>query len=154
MAFSNPIFGIKKMRAVVFLVLSLLPGLESCSRQSVYPPPVLSGDSVIVDVATLKEEVPQFYTYQYNGKNISFFVLKLNDGVLSFLDACTSCYPHKLGYQYEDGSVLCRACGLRFSVYKLEKGLGGCYPIRIQGRMKNGKYLIPRASLELEAGKF
>jgi len=50
--------------------------------------------------------------------------------------------------------VSCRACGLKFSVHKLEKGLGGCYPIRIEGRMENGRYLIPLASLEAEAEKF
>jgi hypothetical protein len=39
-------------------------------------------------------------------------------------------------------------------VYKLEKGIGNCYPIKIAGRMENGKYLIHRSSLEQEAGKF
>lgn len=102
----------------------------------------------------LKPEIPQFYTYRYNGKNISFFVLKLNERVVSFFDACASCYPHKRGYKYDDGSMVCRACNMRFSVYKLEKGLGGCYPIRLQGRTENGKYLISLALLEQEAGKF
>jgi len=43
---------------------------------------------------------------------------------------------------------------MKFSLNKLEKGLGGCYPIKIEGRIENGKYLIPLASLEAEAGKF
>ena len=43
---------------------------------------------------------------------------------------------------------------MKFSVYKLEKGLGSCFPIKIEGRMENGKYLIPIAVLEAEAGKF
>jgi uncharacterized membrane protein len=153
MAFSNLIYG-KTIRAAALLFLSLLPALVSCSRQPVYPPPVFSGNDAIVDVSTLKQEIPQFYTYLYNGKHISFFVLKLDNEVLSFLDACVTCYPHKRGYRYEDGAVVCRACNQRFPVYKLEKGIGNCYPIKIAGRMEHGKYLIPRSSLEQEADKF
>jgi uncharacterized membrane protein len=126
----------------------------ACSRQPAYPPPVISGKDAVVDVSTLKQEVPRFFTYRYQGKRISFFVIKLGDKVVSFLDACASCYPHKRGYRCEDGSMVCRACGLKFPVYKLGKGLGGCYPIRIEGRIENGKYLIPLAALEAEADKF
>jgi uncharacterized membrane protein len=128
--------------------------VTACSHQPAYPPPFISGKDAVVDVFTLEQEVPRFFTYRYQGKNISFFVIKLHDKVVSFLDACASCYPHKLGYRCEDGSMVCRACGLKFSVYKLEKGLGGCYPIRIEGRLENGKYLIPLAALEAEAAKF
>jgi hypothetical protein len=53
----------------------------------------------------------------------------MQDRVLSFLDACLSCYPRKLGYKYTDGYVVCRACDTTYSVFKLEKGIGGCYPI-------------------------
>ena len=142
------------MRAVALLLLSLLPSLMSCSRQPVYPPPVFSGNDAAVDVSTLKADIPQFYTYQFHGKNISFFVLNFDNGVQAFLDACITCYPHKQGYRYEDGVVVCRACNQRFPVYKLEKGIGNCYPIKIAGRMEDGKYLIPRSSLEQEADKF
>ena len=43
---------------------------------------------------------------------------------------------------------------MSFSVYKLEKGLGGCYPIQISGKMEQGNYLIPLATLEGHANKF
>jgi uncharacterized membrane protein len=126
----------------------------SCSRQTGHTAPSLAGSDVVVDVTALKQEVPQFFTYQYQGKNISFFVIKIDDHILSFLDACVTCYPYKQGYRYEDGVVVCRACNQRFPVYKLEKGIGNCYPIKIAGRIENGKYLIPRSSLEQESGKF
>ncbi len=127
---------------------------SACSRQPVHPAPAIEGRDAVIAVSTLKHEVPQFFTYQYQGKNISFFVLRLNDKVLSFLDACASCYPHKQGYRYDDGFVTCRFCNMKFPVYKLEKGLGSCYPIRIDGRIENGKYLIPVATLENAADKF
>ncbi len=143
-----------KFVSIHFLCWWALVVLCSCSRQPMYPPPQNDGSNVIVDSAALDREVPQFFTYQYNNRNISFFVIKIDDKVLSFLDACVTCYPHKRGYRYEDGVMICRACNQRFSVYKLEKGIGNCYPIKIAGRMEKGKYLIPLSSLEQEAGKF
>jgi len=127
---------------------------SSCSRQPVYPPPALSDGNAVVDISALKPEIPQFYTYTYQGKNISFFVVRMNDGVQSYFDACVTCYPKKLGYRCESGYVTCRACNMDFSVYKLEKGIGGCYPIKLEGKTANGRYLIPVKTLESMAEKF
>jgi uncharacterized membrane protein len=114
----------------------------------------MEGANIVIPVAGLQADAPTFFTYQYQGKKISFFVCGDRDRVLSFLDACAGCYPHKLGYRYNDGAVSCRYCGQNFPISKLEKGLGSCYPIRLEGRRENGKYLIPIAMLEAEAGKF
>lgn len=133
---------------------SFLVFLVACSRQPVYPPPSMDGTDVVVDIAALRPGIPRFFTYTQGGKNISFFVLKLNEQVLSFFDACASCYPQKRGYRYEDGSVVCGACGMKFPVYRLGKGLGGCYPIKLEGKTMNGKYLIPLARFEKAADKF
>ncbi len=136
----------------LFLFFSLLGA--ACTSQQKYASPTVVGSAVVIEVSSLQPETPRFFTYQYNDKNINFFVLRMDTGVQSYLDACASCYPHKRGYRCEDGSVVCRACGLKFSVYQLEKGLGGCYPIKLEGKLENGRYLIPLASLEAEAGKF
>lgn len=130
------------------------PLLFACSHQPVYSAAGRIGPNVVIDPASLTSEIPQFYTYQYQGKNISYFVLKVQDKVLSFFDACASCYPHKRGYRYENGSVTCRNCDQKFSIFNLEKGLGTCYPLKIEGRMENGKYLIPVAALEKAVDKF
>jgi uncharacterized membrane protein len=108
----------------------------------------------VIDAADLDPEIPKFHTLRHEGRNISYFVIKIRGKVLSFLDACASCYPHKRGYRYDDGSVTCRYCNMNFSIYGLERGLGGCYPIRIEGRMENGKYLIPRKTLEAAGNRF
>jgi uncharacterized membrane protein len=143
------------MYRIYFFILIMLPMMfVSCSRQPHHPAPAIEGRNAVIAVTALKDEVPQFYTYQYQGRNISFFVLRLNDKVSSFFDACVTCYPHKLGYKYEDGVVVCRACNMRFPVYRLEKGIGGCYPIRLEGRVEDGKYLIPLSSIEAESSKF
>ncbi len=136
----------------MLITLSLL--FVSCSRQPRYPAPAIEGSNAAIVVTALKDEIPQFYTYQYQGRSISFFILKVNDNVSSFFDACASCYPHKQGYKCEDGFVVCRYCNVTFPLHKLEKGIGGCYPIRLEGRIENGRYLIPLAAIEAEAGKF
>ncbi len=135
--------------AVLFLMLP-----TACTRQPSYPPPAIEGTNAVIDPASLKNEIPQFFTYVHQNKGISFFVIRLNDTVQSYFDACATCYIHKRGYRYDDGVVVCRACGMRFPVYKLEKGIGGCYPIKLPGRMENGKYLIPLASIETQSDKF
>jgi len=139
---------------IAILVIIILTAAASCSRQPLYPAPPLSGSNVVIDVSTLAPEVPQFYTYRYGDKKVNFFILKVQGKVLAFLDACVSCYSKKRGYQEKDGYVVCRACDISFSVYKLEKGIGGCYPIKIEGKTENGQYLIPLKTLESKADKF
>ena len=128
--------------------------IVSCSKPPSYPAPQRSGADIVIETSSLELEVPKFYTYRFQGKNVNFFVIKMQDTILSFLDACGSCYPYKQGYRCEGNEVICRYCNTRFPVGKLEKGLGNCYPIRIEGRRENGKYLIPAATLESSGNKF
>lgn len=156
MAFFGNYHAIMTRREITGLLLSLflIVFAVSCNRQPSYPPAPQNGPNVEIDIAILEPEVPKFYTYLYDGKKISYLVLKIDDKVNSFLDACASCYPHKMGYSYKDGYVTCRYCNLKFSVYKLEKGLGSCYPIKIEGKTVKGKYLIPVKKLEEAAELF
>jgi uncharacterized membrane protein len=153
-AMQRPSFIIKKHLVTAWCLLGLFASFAACSRQPRYPAPPMSGEDVVIQVASLPLEVPQFYSYRAKGKDVNFFVLRMQDRVLSFLDACLTCYPRKLGYEYKDGYVVCRACDTTYSVYKLEKGIGGCFPIRIDGRQEGGAYLIARSTLERHAGKF
>ena len=136
------------------LIVIILICCASCTRQPAYSPAPQQGTDIVVDIKDLVPETPRFYTYQFQGKNVSFFVLKIGGKISSFFDACASCYSHKQGYRYDDGAVTCRFCNMQFSVHKLEKGLGSCYPIKIEGRTEGGKYIIPVAVLEKETGKF
>ena len=140
----------------VFLpsVLFLVALLFGCTRQPVYPAPAVSGRDAVIDVSQLNPEVPKFFTYRYQGRNISFFVINMDGRVVSFFDACASCYKHKQGYRTEGSGVTCRYCNMQFSIYTLEKGLGGCYPIKLEGRRENGTYLIPLNVLQAAADKF
>jgi uncharacterized membrane protein len=150
----NSCFTINRYILTLWCLLSLFASLAACSRQQRYAAPPTDGDAIVIRVSALPLEQPQFYSYRAKGKDVNFFVLRMHDRVLSFLDACLSCYPRKLGYRYTDGYVVCRACDTNYSVYKLEKGLGGCYPIRIEGTQEGDFYRIERATLERHAGKF
>jgi uncharacterized membrane protein len=128
--------------------------LSACSRQVSYPSPARVGSDIVIDMSSLELEVPKFYTYRFQDKKVNFFLIKKKDGPISFLDACASCYPPKQGYRCEDNAVICRYCNVRYPLSKLEKGIGNCYPIKIEGRMENGKYLISVDTLEKAAHKF
>lgn len=131
---------------LLFLILSY--------RQPVYPEPPHIGSDVVIEVGTLKHEIPQFFTYHYHDKNISFFVVKTGDKVLSFLDACSRCYRHKRGYRFDNGQFVCRKCDVEYSVQEIEKGVGSCYPIKVSGYLQDGRYIIPLSALEKMADKF
>ena len=145
---------IQRVIRLIGALIAAILFLFACTQQPSYPPAAQSGPDIVIDVAGLQPDIPQFHTYRYQGRNISYFLLKIDNRVNSFLDACASCYAHHQGYRYEDGAVTCRYCNMKFPIYKLEKGLGSCYPIKIEGRMEGGKYLLPVIVLEKETGKF
>lgn len=136
----------------ISFLLVLIP--LSCSGQPAYPDPPLKGSEVVIDRDTLPPESLVFFTFRYHGKKVNFFVLRTHDTILSFLDACSSCYPSRRGYRIKDGCIVCRACDVRYAVSDLEKGFGGCFPIRVEGHLQAGKYLIPVSLLEEAADKF
>ncbi len=138
---------------IITAALFLLVQTYSCTQTS-YPAAPQNGTDIVIDTASLEPDMPKFYSYHYQDKSISYFALKLDGKVLAFLDGCASCYAHKKGYRFSEGEVVCKYCNIRFPIYKLEKGLGNCYPIKIEGRMKNGRYVIPVALIEAEAARF
>jgi uncharacterized membrane protein len=127
---------------------------SACTSQHTYTAPTVIGANAVIDISTLKTATPLFLTYRYQGKKINFFVLRLDSGVQSYLDACASCYHHRQGYRPEDGQVTCRYCNMQFPIYKLEKGLGSCFPIKLEGKTEQGNYLISLTALEEAAKMF
>jgi uncharacterized membrane protein len=140
--------------AILVLITIILAVAVGCSRQVRYPSPPVSGSDIVISITSLPLDVPQFYTLSVSGKPVSFFVLRLPDKVVSYFDACVNCYRQKMGYAHEHGFVVCRACGTNYSIYKLDKGVGGCYPILLKGTVDGGTYRSPVTSVEEKADKF
>lgn len=130
------------------LAAAILGVMTACTPQAGYPPPPVSGTEVVIDVKQLKPETPLYFSHKKDGKSIDFFVLMVGEKVQSFFDACVTCYPKKRGYRDDGGTVVCRACNQRFPVSSLEKGMGGCYPIKLPGDREGGNYRIPLAKIE------
>lgn len=149
--------GHKGLSALLFCFFSMLfAGLPGCSSPPAahYPVPPRSGNEVRINVTDLQEGQPLFFSYPTNGKRVNFFLLRLGGRVSSFLDACVTCYRKKQGYGVEQARVVCRACDKRFSVHQLEQGLGGCYPIKLEGALQGKEYAIPVPALERAASRF
>lgn len=135
--------------------LLLLVIYTACSRQAGYIEAPQNGQDISIEISTLQPGIPHYFSRGFKGMKINFFVVKkTDDNVISFLDACTKCYPQKKGFIFDRGSVICRACDERYPLLEIEKGFGSCYPIRLEGRIKDNRYLITVAELERLGTKF
>ncbi|MDP2168368.1 MAG: Fe-S-containing protein [Thermodesulfovibrionales bacterium] len=124
----------------------ILLALYSCSKKPEYPASPGQGDVIKINLKGLKKGEPLFLSLPYNSKRIDFFVLRINGTVQSYFDACIKCYPKKLGYRLEGGSLICKACGMRYPIEGL-KGVGSCYPIGLEGRVEGENYIIEKETV-------
>ncbi len=136
------------------LILVCVILFTACSRQLAYPEAPRSGQDISIGISELQPGIPQYFSHSFKDMKIHFFVVKVDDRVISSLDACTKCYPQKKGFSFDSGSVVCRACDERYPVTEIEKGFGSCYPVKLQGRTEGSKYLISAADLERLGEKF
>lgn len=136
-------------------VLALCALSIACASQASYPEPPRRGDELFIAGSYLRSDAPAFFSHAKGKARVRFFVLKTDEGVFAFLDACESCSPKKLGYRFEEGRLVCRACNQQFAPSEVAHGFGGCYPIRLQGRSaEDGGYLVPVSELEKQAFRF
>lgn len=143
------------MKRISYIIFFVGLFLVSCAKEPVYPEPAQIGSDVVINISSLKPATPEFFTYHsIKAKNINFFVINIDGKITSFFDACERCNPKKLGYRFDNESVVCRACNMRFPVSEMGKGLASCTPIKLEGHVKNGKYFIPVSNIESKADKF
>lgn len=139
------------MLTVTMKIITLLLGtsviLFGCSEEHKHQPAPFDGSKVLIDSNHLREEIPVFYSFHDGKVTIHFFVLKIKNEIHSYFDACNKCYRNKLGYRYVDGSLICNACSESYSIFNLKDGLGGCYPIKLEGTLSGSMYEIERESL-------
>ena len=131
-----------------YVLLILLLTLFGCSGNSPYAEAPVSGNTVTIDLAALSLDEPVFYSYKHNEREIRFFIVRIDGSPVAFLDACETCYSKNLGYRWEDGRLVCRACNMSFTLKKIEKGIGGCTPVRLSGSLVDGKFTIQLKTLQ------
>lgn len=143
----------RRVYAWASLLLFLLC-MNACVRQPEYQPAERRGGDIVVQTSALQDGVPRYFSHWHEGIAIRFFVVKTEGKPGAFLDACMKCYPQKLGFRYDNGSVICRACSERYPVSEIEDGVGSCYPIKLGGRAEGGEYRISVADLEKKGGGY
>ena len=133
------------MRALILFCCFFM--LLSCNQRPFYRSAPFDGQQVSIDVRLLRESIPEFYSVVLEGKRVDFFVVLANGGVVSYFDACKECYVKNLGYRHDKGTMVCRACNVRFPLEKLDTGIGGCYPIRLHGSRVGDADIVSREAL-------
>jgi len=139
---------IRAAMLLIFLVASIL-ALHGCSKST--PTKLVSsqGDVVSIDAAGIENGGLKFFSYNVGAKSVRFFVVRTEGGELkAALDACATCYTNKMGYHADAGCVVCGYCGNRFDFDKMDKGVGGCYPIMLKSRVDGGRVVLDKKELE------
>ena len=109
------------------------------------------GGDVRIPVKTVDDGKAHFFAYTADGKTVTFFVMKAQDGSFrTALDACVACNHVKLGYRQEGALVVCNNCGMGFKPTDIGMMTGGCNPIPLN-RSIDGQLLVLKAK-DLEDG--
>lgn len=95
-----------------------------------------------INEAELIEGMPLFF--KTNIYDISFFIIKKNGHISSYLNACQKCYSSKKGFSVEKDHIVCRVCDIRYPMNALDVGIGSCFPIVLRGFTKDGRYIIKK----------
>ncbi len=141
-------------RLCIFSIVILYSGLLfSCDSNPVYTSLPVKGDRVVIDMGTLQKERPEFFSITVDKKTIGFFVVKIDESVESYLDACMKCYPNQKGYRVGDSHLECKFCNVRYPMDSLKTGVGSCFPIPIKGKVEGEEYSISIQDLQ-EVEKF
>lgn len=111
---------------------------------------VVSDDVVRIPLSEISDKV-KFYSFNSNGVEIKYFVVKGSDGkVRTAFNACEVCGGSR-GYRQEGGDVVCNKCGRRFKIDDLGKanlGGGGCMPGYLPHTIDSEDIVIKKKDLE------
>ncbi|WFS62745.1 DUF2318 domain-containing protein [Pseudodesulfovibrio thermohalotolerans] len=123
---------------------SLAFSLFSDGYESVTP----KDGAVIIPVDKVDDGDIHFYKLADNGKDIRFFLLQSNDGVVrAAFDACDVCYESRKGYSLEGDFVRCNNCGMRFHSSRINVAEGGCNPAPLKRTRDDGSVRIQTADI-------
>lgn len=131
------------LAVAAFCCLSLM----SCEKSSHHQEVLIKGESVTIPLDDSISVKPRFFYVSLDGTKVKFFLLNLNGEAQSYFDACLSCYQRKKGFREDQGSMICKSCGVKYPVEELRTGIGGCYAIKLAGSSEKGRYVITKEAL-------
>jgi len=95
--------------------------------------------SVTIPVKDVNDGDIHYYKYVDNGRDIRFFLLQSNDGVIrAAFDACDVCFQSRKGYSRSGDYAVCNNCGMRFHSSRINVVQGGCNPAPLKRVQKGG----------------
>ncbi len=148
------------MKNKIIIGIFLLVGIfvSACSQGVVND---VTGDVVYVEdfiqilVSDISSQV-QHYSYNVNGKEVNYFVVKGSDGeIRTAFDACDICGGSK-GYRQEGNDMVCNNCERAFNIDSIGTANmgGGCWPSYLTHEIKGEYILISKSELEQGAFRF
>ncbi len=137
------------MHKLFLMLIACALVFSACSLREKAEPVIPSGDSVVVNGASIRPGEAKFFEYKFRGKEIRFIVGRTDTGAfVTAFDACATCYVYKKGYRAEPGCVVCNECGSRFRLGEMEKGLGNCVPIALPHTAQGDKVTVNLGDLQ------
>ena len=132
-------------KLLLLLIVAVL--LLSCSVEHKHQEAPANGSKVKIETSVLKDGIPVFYSFIDGEDVIDFFVLRYDADINAYFDACKQCFQNKLGFRYEEDNILCNSCNVGYPISKIKQGVGGCYPIKLKGKLVGDIFEIERDSL-------
>jgi len=103
---------------------------------------------VVLTLSEINDGKAHHFSYQHEGREIKFFVVKSPDGEMhAAFDACDVCYPAKRGYSQDGDFMVCNNCGMRFHSSRINHEQGGCNPAPLNHRVQGDELVIRVADL-------
>jgi uncharacterized membrane protein len=108
------------------LVIALLFAAFKPNKYSKVKP---ENGEIKLSIKKMRDGRPHYFKHEINGKDIRFFVLMDNEGIVRVaFDACDVCYPEGKGYSQQGDFMICNNCGRQFHESKINVIKGGCNP--------------------------
>ena len=110
---------------------------------------------LVFSVSDVNDGDAHYYSYNSNGIDIRYFVLKSSDGTIrAAFDTCDVCYKALKGYRQEGNEMVCNNCDMRFRTDKINVVKGGCNPAPLKRQQVGDQIVIAAADIEKGAWYF
>jgi uncharacterized membrane protein len=122
-----------RTKITLFIMAISLVFITACGKTEKYSKVSPENGLIKIDVSKVDDGKAHYYTAKVGGKDVKFFILKSNDGIIrAAFDACDVCYSEKKGYRQDGDYMICNNCGQRFHSSRINVVKGGCNPSPIQ----------------------
>lgn len=132
-------------KAVILLLLTaiMIPGtaLSFWEKGKMIAP---SNGIIAIPLSDVSDGAAHFYRVKAeNGVVVRFFLVKSRDDVIrAAIDACDVCFQAGKGYGQNGDYMICKNCGQRFAMDKINVISGGCNPAPLTRRIEGDMVIL------------